>query len=88
MNTIRELAKLRESQWVERHGEHEYEQHDLIAEAEEEIADAWNYTNAELRINGQLIFAALELKGVLHDLEKVWTRLQRIREHKRTWRRQ
>ena len=45
--TIQELAAQREAAWLAAHPDgHEYEQHDLLTEAQEELADCWNYIEA------------------------------------------
>ena len=46
--TIREHAERRHQAWLKEHGKDEYDRHDLVAEALEEMADAWNYLTAEL----------------------------------------
>lgn len=45
--TIQELAAAREAAWLAAHPDgHEYEQHDLLTEAQEELADFYNYVGA------------------------------------------
>ena len=40
-----ELASAREAKWLKEHGEHIYEEKDLLKEFMEEMADGWNYAN-------------------------------------------
>ena len=42
MNT-RDLAERRQQQWLDKHGKHIWEERDLWQEAQEELADAYNY---------------------------------------------
>ena len=44
--TLESLAASRREKWLAEHGAHEWEKHDLIQEAMEELADAYNYIEA------------------------------------------
>lgn len=39
-------AEKRREKWLQEHGSHEWEAHNLLEEALEELADAWNYMTA------------------------------------------
>jgi hypothetical protein len=66
--TIQELAAAREAAWLAAHPDgHEYEQHDLLTEAQEELADFYNYVRAsEIRPSTKLLL--LRGAGHLFDL--------------------
>ena len=40
---IEEHAQKRRDEWLQEHGSHEWEKHNLLEEALEEVADAYNY---------------------------------------------
>jgi len=46
--TIREHAAARQAAWLAEHGQHEWERHDLVAEALEEAVDGWAYVDQYL----------------------------------------
>lgn len=46
--TIEDAAAQREAQWLAKHGAHEWEKHDLVAEAKEEAVDGWEYCQKAL----------------------------------------
>ena len=84
MGTLQELAAQREAEWLAVHGVHEYESHDLIREAEEKIADAWNYLKREmdrdisLEIAGGIGDAILGIANAWDDLQ--WVRQWQVQE--------
>ena len=53
--TIYEMAEARRAVWLAEHpGGHEWEKHDLPTEAQEELANCWNYLQAEVgRLDGR-----------------------------------
>lgn len=62
--TIEEHAAARGATWLAKHGAHEWEQHDLVAEAMEEATDGWVYTRKAIEfgdcpeVNNNLEIAA------------------------------
>jgi len=71
--TIGKMAYYRRQLWLRDHGAHEWEKHDLVTEAKEELADAHNYLRAEI---GLREFDSERLVSALVYLELAWNALQ------------
>lgn len=80
---IEDLAAQRDATWRTQHpGQPEYQNANLLQEAEEELADAWNYLRAEM--DREL---SLEEAGGIGDailgIESAWDDLQWVHERRK-----
>ena len=66
MASIQGLAEFRKEQWIDAHGSHEWDEHDLVREAEEELADCHNYLEAELKSSHDMGDSSLINKALTH----------------------
>jgi len=65
--SLKKIAQIREKKWLIEHGAHKYNECNLINEAIEELADAYNYLNAYCLINNQKSSIFLNLQ-ILYEI--------------------
>ena len=80
-SSIQEQAWARERAWIEAHGQQEYEQRTLLAEAAEELADAWNYLKA-YRPSGEQgpTAQSLNTSAALEYINWAWQEIHKAQE--------
>lgn len=79
-------SKKRQALWLEHHGAHEWEKHDLPKEALEESVDLWTYLGKERERLERLVYGYTEdlclLDRLQTDAESIFIRLARYIEQR------